>query len=380
MTGTQKTEKIKILHIINSFGIGGLENGLVNIINHSDDQIFSHEICCIKKSGKSASRLNKPIIVSEMKRKGGLNPFFVFKLAYFILTRRPDIVHTRSWSGIDGIIAAKLARIKNIIHGEHGWSPDDPKGTCFKKRIIRRVTFFFVCVVIAVSEDIKQWLNISISVPEKKIKRIVNGVDVSVFSPVNDLEKNNNFKKIYSIPTDKLILGIVARFDPIKRHDLLFKALHELNDENLVLIVIGGGANETRFTEMIKKMELSDNVFLLGERDNLQSFYNIFDVFVLPSDNEGISNTILEAMSCGLPIITTAIGGNIELVKNQKNGLLIEPGNQKSLENAIKFYQNHPEKIRTHGAHSRLLACNEFSIHNMIDKYLNIYKNINRRC
>ena len=115
-------QKIKILHILHSFNMGGLENGVVNRLNNSDQDMFEHEICCVTKSGNSALRLKRRIPIYEMHKREGNDWSLIPKLVKLIKLVKPDIVHTRNWGTVDGIVAAKLAGIRYVVHGEHGWN------------------------------------------------------------------------------------------------------------------------------------------------------------------------------------------------------------------------------------------------------------------
>lgn len=368
------TTKIKVLHIISSFGIGGMENGLVNIINHSRDKSIDHEICCISESGKSEQRLNRKIRIYELNKGRESNVQFILKLVHTIRSINPDIVHTRSWAGVDGILAAKIAGVTKIIHGEHGWSPEDPRGMNVKRRIIRWLVFHLTHRVVAVSEDIRQWLIQRLRVNPVKIKKIINAVDTDRFRPVANEEILVQGRKRHGIPEGKTVLGIVARLDPIKRHDLLIRAVKELEHPDIVLVVVGDGPVRTQLEKMAKDLNMASGVLFLGEQDNLQDLYPLLDILVLPSDNEGISNTILEAMACGLPIVASRTGGNVELVAGNQNGLLFEPGNLQDLVKALKYYLNTREKMEAHGRKSRALALRDYAISRMVAGYETMYQ------
>src|SRR5210317_1437858 len=123
---------IKIFHIIDSLNIGGLENGLTNLINNSDDT-FEHVICCLREKGPMAERISNPNTTIYSSDKESRDYLMPWKLRNIIKTESPDIVHTRNWGTIDGVLGAKLAGVKYIIHGEHGRDLDDAAGNNFKR-------------------------------------------------------------------------------------------------------------------------------------------------------------------------------------------------------------------------------------------------------
>ena len=128
---------IKIFHIVDSLNIGGLENGLINIINNSSDT-FEHVICCLREKGPMAQRITKQNITIYSLGKKSCDYLMPWKLRNIIKKESPDVVHTRNWGTIDGVIGAKFAGVKNVVHGEHGRDIEDVAGNNFKRNITRR--------------------------------------------------------------------------------------------------------------------------------------------------------------------------------------------------------------------------------------------------
>ncbi|MFC1825025.1 glycosyltransferase, partial [Thermodesulfobacteriota bacterium] len=112
----QKRPEIRILNILYVFNIGGLENGLINLINRSDPNIFHHEICCITTTGSAEQRLERSVKIFQMNKRKSNDWQMVCKLLKLIKNRRPHIVHTRNWGTVDGIVAARLANVPYVVH------------------------------------------------------------------------------------------------------------------------------------------------------------------------------------------------------------------------------------------------------------------------
>ena len=372
-----KLSTIKILHICDSFNMGGLENGIINIINGSDNTETSHEICCIRQSGAAATRLNKPIYIWEINKAPDTTWGHFNQLVRVIKERQPDIVHTRNWGAIDGVIAARIAGVKVVIHGEHGWNIADPGGMNQKRRLARRVLSPFIDKYIAVSDDIRQWLESSCSISSKKIVKIINGVDTQKFHPDGEKAKIR-FQLGLS---DEIVIGAAGRLDPIKKFDILVEAFSvlKMNHEKIKLIIAGDGSESKNIRKKVAEKGVFKDVLLLGERHDLQEIYKIMDIFVLPSLNEGISNTILEAMATGLPVIATRVGGNCELIEHNYTGMLIEPDSVGSLVNALNYYLNNSEIAEQHRKKARMNALSCFSLQAMLDNYNNLYRFYGRK-
>lgn len=368
------TSKIKILHVFHSFNMGGLENGVVNLINRSDPNLFEHEICCLTTTGSAEKRLERSVRIYQMHKREGNDWRMIQKFVKLIKASQPDIVHTRNWGSIDGILAARIAGIPGVIHGEHGWNMDDPYGLLLRRRIARRILFLGVDRFVAVSKDIRQWLHKTLCVRSSKIKTIINGVDTEKFFPMpkTDLRAEYEFE-------GSIVIGIVSRLDPIKRHDLLFQAFSKLDHKKykLKLVVIGRGSENSKLQELAKKLPYSERIKFWGECEEVAKLYRLIDIFVLPSENEGISNTILEAMASGLPVIATKVGGNPELVQHEHTGLLIPPNDCDELVNALNFYiEKTPEMRKVHGSNARERAVSKFSLDRMIKQYETLYKSL----
>jgi len=370
-------QRIKILHVLHSFNVGGLENGVINLVNKSDGEHFIHEICCLTKSGAGESRLTKSVKIHEMNKKDGNDWTMIPKLVKLIDEARPDIVHTRNWGTIDAIVAAKVKGVSSIIHGEHGWNMDDPRGANTKRRVVRRILSCAVDHFVAVSEDIKTWMISSVGIKSSKIGKILNGVDIHKFSPGGRGEA----RRAFGFLEEDILIGTVGRLDPIKDQRLLLQAFSNLQGDGnkLRLVLVGDGPERGSLESMREKLSCKDRIVFLGERSDIEYLLPMLDIFVLPSKNEGISNTILEAMATGLPVVATRVGGNPELVIHSKTGLLFPSGDVKGLTEAIDFYVGHEEERRVHGARGRSEAEQRFSLGRMVEEYESLYTSLLRR-
>lgn len=359
-------KKIKVLHIIYSFGIGGLEKGITLLINHASPDI-EHTILCLTESGKSETLLSSKVPIIEMNKKGGNSFAFILKLAKTIKNIDPDVVHTRNWAGVDGIIAARLAGVKNVVHGEHGWGMDDPDGLNRKRIKIRRWLSYAVKEFTAVSCQIKDWLENTIGV-HAPVSQIYNGLEFTLYPQRDGAGK---LRRDLGLEESTLLIGVVGRLDPIKDHAGMFKAFERVRETYPAchLVVIGDGP------EMFKLKSLqSENIHMLGMRSDIPELLRDIDIFALSSLNEGISNTILEAMACGLPIVATAVGGTPELIQSGHNGFLVPARDYSAFSEAVNSYLSSPELRAEHGRRNREIIEERFSIESMVFGYEEIWR------
>jgi sugar transferase (PEP-CTERM/EpsH1 system associated) len=364
-------KKIRIAHLIYSFEIGGLEKGIATVVKNASPQ-FEHVILCLTTSGKSESLLPTNTQVVELHKPPGNSPLFLLKLTRVLKSLGPDIVHTRNWSGMDGIIAARVVGIRAVVHGEHGWGMDDPEGLLLKRVLIRRFLAHWVSEYTCVSKQIANWLCNDVRV-RKPVTQIYNGVDVEKYRPGNS---GTRIRAELGITAHVPLIGVVGRLDPIKDHPTLFRAFEIVRTvlPEARLLVVGDGPERKRLEN-----QAGDGVIFLGNRSDVPEILRAFDLFVLPSLNEGISNTILEAMATGIPVVVTRVGGNPEIVEDERTGVLVKPGDFQSMASAIVRYLQHPDLRAKHGEAGRQSVLKRFSIEAMVRSYEAVYQRLDRR-
>jgi sugar transferase (PEP-CTERM/EpsH1 system associated) len=284
---------------------------------------------------------------------------------------RPDIVHTRNMGTMDCAFIAFLARVPVRIHGEHGWDVFDPDGTNSKYRLMRRVLQRFVHRMVTVSEDLQHWLVDVVGISNSKVQHICNGVDTDRFRPgVADRQTAD----------DKVVVGSVTRFsaikDPLNLVEAFIAMQHDVAStcDSARLVMIGDGELHEQAVTRLREGGLEQAVWLPGSRDDVAEQLRLMDIFVLGSLREGISNTVLEAMASGLPVVASDTGGNPELVEDGVNGALVAPGDRAALANAITQYVRDPDRRIRHGRASRDRVVSLFSIKTMVDNYRLLYE------
>lgn len=360
--------KIKVLHILHSFGIGGMEKGIAMLINHASAE-FIHEILCLTQSGDSRHLLPPGIPIHEMHKAPGNSLRFIRDLARTIRHINPDVVHTRNWGGMDGIIAARLAGFSAIVHGEHGWGMEDLQGQNPKRKRIRRWLSLGVKEFTAVSRQIKTWLEDEVRVLRPVIQ-IYNGVDSTPFA---NAPVRGNLRRELGLPDAALLVGTVGRLDPIKNQAGLIAAFAEVRRQipHSHLIIVGDGPERSALEK-----SRSDGVHLTGMRSDVAEILTSLDLFVLPSLNEGISNTLLEAMAAGLPVVATAVGGSPELARHEENALLVAARDYPALTEAMTRYLFDSRLRGAHGNLSRKLIQEKFSISSMVEGYEAVWRRV----
>ena len=361
---------IRILHVLHAFSHGGLENGIVNIINRSPDHLV-HELCFLHRGGEFLQRLDRPVRYYELHKRPGNDVRLIFRLRELFRQSNVDLVHTRNWAGFDGILAACLTLRPAVIHSEHGRDIADPDGKNRRRNLARRAMAFRTSKFIAVSRDLYRWLKGTVRIPEEKLLCIPNGVDTDRFRPGRNLE----LRRSWGIAEDEFIVGAVGRLDPIKNHAGLVSAVRslQLTGYKVRLVIAGDGPERVKIEKLLASSFVQRPI-LLGARSDVAELYRAFDLFVLNSFAEGMSNTLLEAMASGLPAVCTAVGGNVELVQDGRHGILIKASDDMALAEAIRQYVRSPEMRIAHGYNARSLIVDQFSLEQMVHSYISLYE------
>lgn len=384
MNNTDKTQAPLIVHVIYQLGVGGLENGLINIINTMQADAYRHTIICLTYSTDFEKRLTRSDVqIYSLHKQAGQDWGSFVKMYRLLKQLKPSIVHTRNLSAIEYQIPALLAGVKHRIHSEHGWDVFDPDGNNKKYQWLRRLMKPFIGHFIALSKQLEDYLTDKIHVLRQKITRICNGVDTARFYPRENGIRTPLPNCPHTLTDETLVIGTVGRMHGVKDQITLVKAFIQICNQEpelksrLKLFLIGDGPLRQIAIELLQEQQLQDLAWLPGERSDIAEIMRQLDIFVLPSQAEGISNTILEAMATGLPVIATDVGGNSELVVEQVTGLLTAPGDSDTMASKILDYIHHSDMRNGHGrqAYQRILAT--FSLTSMVNQYQSVYAALN---
>lgn len=367
-----------VVHIIYRLGVGGLENGLVNIINRMPENSYRHAIICLTENAEFGQRLlRKDVAIYEIHKRTGQD-WASFPKVYRLLKQlNPEIVHTRNLAAMEYQLCAFFAGVPFRIHGEHGWDVFDPDGNNVKYQWLRRLLGLSVHRFIPLSRQLEDYLCNKVGIPERKIRRICNGVDTKTFFPRSG---KRPIPVGCSLNLDrKVVIGTVGRMHGVKDQLTMVKAyIHACRQSpeflrSTALILIGDGPLRGEALSLLDADGLSGNAWLPGARSDIPEILRSLDIFVLPSKAEGISNTILEAMATGLPVIATRVGGNSELVRDGETGCLVQKENMSEMAEALLILVEDNGKRRRFALAAHQRALKEFSLEGMVGRYQQVY-------
>ncbi|MBS0430916.1 MAG: glycosyltransferase [Proteobacteria bacterium] len=230
--------------------------------------------------------------------------------------------------------------------------------------------------IVAPSAAILDSLVATENVAKGKVSCIPNGVDTTRFRPA-DVSGTAMLRKALGFSPDELLIGCVATLFPVKRHEDLLDAFARVHASlpEARLLLIGDGPLRERIEGRIRALRLDDVVQLMGDREDVAQLMPLLDVFVLASDSEGLSNAILEAQACGLPVVATRVGGNPDLVR-EDCGKLVEAGNPSMLAEAMLELLRDPAARSGLGTAARARVEAGHSLQIMVDSYLRLYRDL----
>jgi sugar transferase (PEP-CTERM/EpsH1 system associated) len=379
---THASEPRLIAHVVYHFGVGGLENGVVNLINRLPVSRWRHAVIALTQVAPAMkARVMRPDVayVALDKDPGHLYPLYP-RLFRLFRELRPAVVHTRNLAALEAVIPARFARVPAVVHGEHGRDANDIDGRNVRNLWTRRLFSPFVSRYVALSADLERYLAERVGIAADRVVQIINGVDTGHFVP-----RGRERTPIAGCPfadPKHFIVGTVGRLDAVKDQTNLARAFvsalrrHPGARERLRLVIVGDGPLREDVQRVLADGGAAPYAWLAGERHDVADLMRGLDVFVLPSLAEGISNTLLEAMASGLPVIATRVGGNAELMEEGLTGRLVPRADPEALATEILRYFDDPLLARRHGGAGRSLVEKRFSLDLMVRKYDEMYSSV----
>jgi len=357
---------IRVAHLIGSTGLYGAERWILAQMRYLDqDRVQSAIINLVDKPGDNSE------IVSEARKRGHtaidfntggrFNPLAPFRLARYLRKEGYTRLHSHGYkSDIMALITGKMLGIK-AISTPHGWSKEKNKKLFVYEKLGKRFLKFFdrICPL---SDDLYNGL-LNAGIRRSKISLIINGVD---FQEIDDAQINARVN-------GKKRIGFIGQFIERKRVRDLLEAFSLLNRTDCELFLIGEGPYRKSIIKQIESMNLTSSVYCLGFTSTRLEYLKGFDLFVLPSLLEGIPRCIMEAHLARVPVVGTEIEGIKELVKHEKTGLLVPPGNPAMLATAMNRLLDSPELAARYSESGRKLVGKHYSAEKMAKQYEDLY-------
>ena len=383
-----------VLHVVHRFDTGGLENGLANLINHMPAQAYRHAVLALTEVGAFRSRVLRADVEFIALNKAPGQGFKLYPRLWRLLRQmRPAVVHTRNLGPLEMQVAAAAARVPVRIHGEHGREVDDLDGSNRHLQRVRRLYAPFVHSWVALSRDLESYLVQKVGIAPNRISQIYNGVDTLRFAPAALASVSASVSGSAPVsavapaaiagcpfnPAAHWLLGTVGRMQAVKDPALLAQAFVRALElqpglrRHARLVMVGDGPLRARCQAVLDSAGVGALAWLPGERGDVPDVMRGLNCFVLPSLAEGISNTILEAMATGLPVIATRVGGSAELVAAERTGMLVPAADVDAMAQAVVSMASAPEQAAAWGLAGRQEVERRFSLQAMVAAYQGLY-------
>jgi sugar transferase (PEP-CTERM/EpsH1 system associated) len=370
--GVNRQTPLRLLHVLDHLDTGGTEYGVLKVLKGLSQELFDGRICVMRGARTdlaASSGVNGRVFYAG--RPNQSSHFGVARLAGIFRAWRPHVVHSRNWGAIEAIPAACWARVPVTIHSEHGYELEMLKGLPLRRRLLRRSFYPMADAIFAVTRDLSAYHARQVGWPGERISTIHNGVDTVCFAP-RTAEKQR-IREQLGLPEGRFVIGAAGRLVPIKSYPTLLRAAQELVRAQLDISLVIVGSGPELQTLKREAAPLGDRVCFLGERSDLPSLLNGMDAFAQTSICEGMSNTIMEAMASGLPVVASNVGGNSELVSNESTGLLFPAGDVSDLASKLAVLIKNPALCRKLGDSARRRTQTEFSLDRMLARYEALY-------
>lgn len=351
------TKPLRVCHVSLTLKTGGLERILADLARHHDRTACSPEFLAIREVGRFADEIRDAGgIVHQLKPASRWGQ--IGQMRRLFREQGFDIVHTHNtYPHLYASIAARLARVPVVVNTRHG----QRAGHGWKSRTQFRWASLLVDRVIAVSDDAANLCIEVDGISPKKVQRIWNGIDLTDFA--------------FAGPDTRPIAISVARLSAEKDFSTLLRAIPQVVSEvpTFRMKIVGDGPERERLTGLTRELGMTDSIEFLGEQTDVPSLLRGAGFFVSSSLTEGISLTLLEAMSVGLPIVATAVGGNPEIVLQNETGFLVPPMDSRRLADAIVKMCHEQHRWLEMGRVGRQRVVQNFDVHRMARDYERLY-------
>lgn len=363
---------LAVVHTESSLGWGGQE---IRILSEAQGMLTrGHRVTLLTPAASeiypAAKRMGIPVVaVGIAKKRLGA----VFQLRDWFLTNgsQYDVVncHSSTDSWVTALATATLANAPRLIRTRHVSTPIN--NNPFTRWLYTRATAH----IVTTGESLRAQLHRQNGYALSNMTSVRTGIDLTRFSAI-DQQVSRSLLGIADRPT----LGIVATLRDWKGHEDLLDSVVLLRNRSAALhdwqlVIVGDGPERNRLADKIAVRALDDVVRLVGNQENVPEWLSAFDIFVLPSyGNEGVPQGIMQAMACGLPVVSTPVGAIAEAVEAGKSGLLVPTRNPEALAEALESLMMNPDSRRAMGDAGRAIASEKFGIDVMVDKMESVFR------
>ena len=382
ISANTRTRTQRISLVVSHLKGGGKEQCVVNLANSLFEEGVLPLIVCLETGGILQNELRYPDIkVFELNKRKGNDIRVPFRLAKLLKKEKVDIVHSNNWGTLlECVVARKIAGIRHLVHTQHGmdYGMEASRSKFHERvrRLVKQIACRWITQVVAVSLQVKEMVMKEWHAPPGKVTVINNGIYINGKAPSRQeiIKKRNKL----GLKESDFVIGSIGFFRPVKDFPTVIRSMAHIIEKvpQSKLVLIGDGESKKEIEYEIERFHLWSHIHLLGWRSDVKELFPTMDVFVSSSISEGISLSILEAMSSEIPVVATSVGGNPEIINDRKTGVLIPPRSPEMLADQIILLFEDLERRKTMGRHGRDRVEKKFSVKRMAGEYIKVYREL----
>ena len=361
-------------HIFSSFDAGGAELRTVTLMNALGPRV-RHTIIPVNGSHTAATRIAGDVVVDLRPAppgKGGL--FYAAKLGRTLAALRPDLVLTYNWGAIDGVIGSLLYRVAPVVHGEDGFGKDEATALKQRRVLARRLVLRHALRTIVPSRVLFDIALTRFRVPRARLLHIPNGVDQQRFHP----RRSTTWRREHGVPEEAVVCGAVGALRSEKNFGLLIAAWDRVVQQggDLWLAIAGDGPCAAELREAAARTSRPSRVIFAGALEEPVAFYQSVDIFALSSLTEQMPLSVLEAMACALPVLSTDVGDvRAMLGEAGVDGISLVPsGDVNAYASALSSLAQDPARRRMLGDLNHRRCLETYTLDGMVHAYTQTFE------
>lgn len=365
--------KPKVLILIATDPIGGPGKGLFQFLEHASGNALDYLLCNFNVKDRPEGQFiqearRRKLDLLLLDQRSVIDPRLIFQARKIVVEQGINLIQTHGYkSDVIGFFLHLLCR-RPWIAFAHGYTYGNWKMRLYNR--IDRLVLRHADRVVAVSEAMRELLKRN-GVPEERIALIYNAIDPA---DAGSATEPAVIRKRHGLAPDQKVVGVIGRFNPEKGQGIFLKAMRKAAQHcpDVKALLIGDGPDQAELERYCRENGLNNCVVFTGYRENIADYYRILDLLVLPSFTEGLPNAVLEAMSFGIPVLATSVGGVPEIIEKD-NGVLVPPNDPEALaKRMIELLQN--ESLRkVIGAKGRSTLYPRFAPDHRAGKIVGLY-------
>ncbi|KAA5546282.1 glycosyltransferase [Roseiconus nitratireducens] len=374
-----RLSRISVAYAIHSMRIGGAERSIARLINSLDHNRFAPLVVCLSRTGPAANWIEAcDVPVIELGTRKAFDRSVIRRFAEVLEHHQVDVLHSHNWGTlIESHLARRRAKVPVHIHAERGSVLGAAEMRGLRMRVRGRMAGWAMrrCdAVVTNAHTVARRIEDRCGYPAENVYVIPNGVEAP--DGLLSAEQASVRRRELGVPDGAVLLGSVGRLVPVKGFDLAIRALAKLMAEGrgYHLMFVGDGPEQERLTDLAVELAVSDRVHFAGHQDNVGPWLSLFDLYLNTSHSEGMSQSMVEALAAGCPVVATEVGDSAEVLgRNGECGRLVPPADVDALVGGIGELSSADCRLSLRGAamrrHQQLFAAVQ-----MAQRYAQLYR------